>query len=313
MQLIAKTNSAIAVGDSLTTLVDWINVENSGQLTIIVENFGGGNGDNITDVQIDTSDDGGVTVLTDQFAAVLTVPISLGAGHAANFTTTAKYIRVRAVCATDDDTTANVWLMAELGNGRICTLADIKDRLGIAKSDNDAVIKRIIINIESVFDSFTGRNLIQPASDIIEYYTGGSAYITLKRYPIISITTVKEAVDYDYVNADALIADCDYRLIAQRGCLYRIYDKWSELPDCVQVVYRGGYVPAGQTIGTGETQLPDDIREAAIEQGSFIFKRRDDIGLSGVGFSGGSYNIFSAMDLLPQVKNILNKYVRRAL
>ena len=60
-ELAAKTSAAVAVDDSLTTLIDWTNIELMSGFTICVENAGGGSADDITDVQIDTSDDAGVT------------------------------------------------------------------------------------------------------------------------------------------------------------------------------------------------------------------------------------------------------------
>jgi len=94
------------------------------------------------------------------------------------------------------------------------------------------------------------------------------------------------------------------------GIIYSIYSNWFGGPDCIEIIYRGGYCAAGQTPGDGETAMPADLREAAIEQASFIFKRKDDIGLAGVGFEGGSISKFSAMKLLPLVEDVLKKYRR---
>ena len=80
----------------------------------------------------------------------------------------------------------------------------------------------------------------------------------------------------------------------------------------IRVVYKGGYVAPADTVDTGETALPDDLREAAIEQSQFIFKRRNDIGLTSVSTNGMSISKYSAMDLLPNVKKILERYRRIA-
>lgn len=92
-----------------------------------------------------------------------------------------------------------------------------------------------------------------------------------------------------------------------------MFVSWFEVPDSIQVIYKGGYCSAGQTPGTGEFALPADLREAAIEQASFFFKRRDDLGLAGVSFEGGSISKFSAMDLLPMVKKVLDNYKKPGL
>jgi len=194
--------------------------------------------------------------------------------------------------------------------GRLCTLTDVKDRLGIENTDYDTVLSRIIAGLEFMFNTYTQRNLIVTASDITEYYTGSGAYLQLRRYPIVAITSIKSAIDYDFDSADALTADTDYRLINNglSGIIYRICACWPFTPDATQVVYRGGYTAAGAVPGDGETALPDDIREASIEQACLFFKRKDDLGLSAVSFEGGSIQKFSSMDFLPFVKQTLESY-----
>ncbi len=314
-ELVAKTSAAIAVDDSLTTLIDWVNIEQVSGFTIIVANAGGGSANDITDVQIDTSDDGGATSNLDQHDGVPAVPITSGNAKPCTFTETAKFVRVRAKCASGEDTTATATLLADSVSGRICTLADVKDRLGLTDTDYDQLINRIILGIEAVFDGFTNRQLIVPAADVTEYYTACGPQLQLNRWPIVSITSIKQMVDYDFASADALTANSGYRLVnaGKNGIVYRMYAAWLTIPDCIQAIYRGGYASAGQTPGTGETAMPNDLREAAIEQASFIFKRKDDIGLAGVSAEGGSMSKFSAIKLLPIVEQILKKYRRPQL
>jgi hypothetical protein len=316
MNLLKSTNSAVAVGDSLTVLIDWVSIANLGGWVVMVENAGGGSGDDISDVVIDTSIDGGVTVLQDQFAGYPVVPIVAGTATATNRTETPVYVRVRAMCADGEDTTAKAYLMTSASDGSICTLSDIKVRLGIEdKTEFDTVIKQIISSVESIFDAYTCRKLIITAADVTEYITGCGRFLQLRRYPVASITSIKETNDYDFDNADVMVANTDYRLLdaGNKGVITKLFGPWYDFPDGVQVIYRGGYVPADQTVGSGETAIPADLREAAIMQATFIFKRRDDIGLTGVSFNGGDFTKFSAMDLLPLVKDILDNYKRKTL
>jgi len=314
-ELVAKTAAAVAVTEDLTTLIDWVNIEQVSGFTIIVENAGGGSANDITDVQIDTSDDGGITSSLDQHADVPTVPIASGLAKTGTFTDTSKFLRVRALCAAGEDTTAEVVLLADSSTGRICTLADIKDRLGITDAENDLAINRIITGLEDIFNNYTKRKLLVNAADVTEYFSACGNRLQLNRYPVVSITLIKQAINYDFDSADALTADSDYRLVGngRSGIIYRMFISWLEVPDSIQVVYKGGFCSAGQTPGEGEFAMPADLREAAIEQASFIFKRKDDIGLSGTGFQGGSISKFSAMDLLPMVKKVLDNYRRPSL
>lgn len=311
-ELVAKTSSAIAVDENLTTLIDWVNIEALSGFTVIVDNAGGGSANDITDVQIDTSDDGGVTVNTDQHDGVPAVPVASGKASVGTFTETAKFVRVRAKCAASEDTTADAVLLADSSVARICTLADVKDRLAETDTENDSTINRVILGLEEIFEAYTNRKLLVNSVDVTEYYSACGSRLQVSRYPVVSVTSIKQALDYDFDNADALVENTGYRLIStgKNGIIYRVHMDWFSIADSIQIIYRGGFCPAGQAPGTGETAMPNDLREAAIEQACFIFKRMDDIGLSGVSIEGGSMSKFTAMDLLPMVKKILDNYRR---
>ncbi len=192
----------------------------------------------------------------------------------------------------------------------LCTLIDVKNRLGETGTDHDATLARLILGLTAICEGYVNRPLILNTADATEYYAACGELLQLTRYPVVAITSIKQAVDYNFDDADALVADEGYRLINNgvTGIVRGIYGTWFDTPDGIEVIYRGGYCIAGRTPGEGETAMPADLREAAIEQVTFLFKRRDDLGLSAVGFEGGSINKFSAIDLLPQVKKILDNY-----
>ncbi len=194
----------------------------------------------------------------------------------------------------------------------VCTTDDVKMRLAISDSDYDTMIAAIIAGLTGRFDAFCGRTLLQTSSDVTEYYTGLSQYLQLNRYPVISITSIKEARDRDFDNATALTAEEDYwpMSLGKNGILFREGVWWPPKPDSIQVIYRGGFAAAGDEPGSSEIALPAEIREAAIKQAAMEFKRRDDIALSGVGFDGGSMTKFQPMKLLPDVEDVLKQYRR---
>ena len=200
----------------------------------------------------------------------------------------------------------------------LCTLQDIKTRLGlggVTDTEYDDIITSIISGVDSIFDSRTGRTLIAPDDDVTETCTGMGRYLALRAYPVISITSIIESYDHDFTTGNILTAGTDFWQLSggRNGIVYRANSSWLSLPDCIQVVYRAGYCGAGVTPEAGEHALPDDLREAAIEQVSLIFKRRDDIGLSSHGFDGGSIDKFQQVQLLPLVKQTLKKYERPSL
>lgn len=197
----------------------------------------------------------------------------------------------------------------------ICTLLDVKTRLGLDDTEYDDILTMIINGVDSIFDARTFRTLIAPATDITETYTGIGLYLSLAAYPVISITSIIESWQHNFATGTVLVDGTDYWQMSagKNGILYRNIGSWMDRPDCTQVIYRAGYCAAGVTPEAGEHILPDDLREAAIEQSSLIFKRRDDIGLSAQGFDGGSVSKFSQLKLLPMVEDTLKHYRRMTL
>jgi len=312
--LITKTSSAVAVPDALTTVIDWTYIADAASFTVVVANAGGGSGDALDDVQIDESPDGGVTASLDQHADTPAVPIAAGAASQASFTTTARWLRVRAICDTDEDTTATAILLAETVTPGLCTLAELKDHLGLAVSDasHDLTLAAIAAALSPVFDRYLGRIILLTADDATDYYTGGGPNLWLRRYPVVSITSVIDDPLYAFEAADALTANTDYRLVngGVNGVLRSLTGHWLDAPDAIAVTYRGGYCSAGSTPGEGETPLPGDIRLAAVLQAAFLFKRRDDIGLQSVSFEGGAIQKFAPLELLAAVRQLLEPYKR---
>ena len=311
--LVAQQTTATAIDEDLTELIAWVNVENYSAFRVITENTGGGSADVITDVQVDTSTDGGTTIVADAVDVTPAADIASGTSDHVAFVSTGKYIRVRAKCGAGLDTTSKCFLMADTVTGRLCLLQDVRDRIGKSDGDtvDDAAINDIIRGMSSTFDQFCNRTILLNSAAATEYYDGGYDCIMLPRFPLATVTSITESAEgtYDWDNETALTNNEDYRVINSTGWIKRLHgNEFMEGIETVRIVYTGGYVAPGITVGTGETALPDSIREAAIEQSQFIFKRRDDIGLTSVSTQGMSVTKFSAIDLLPMVKKILNKY-----
>ena len=207
----------------------------------------------------------------------------------------------------------------------LCLVNDIKVRMGYEVTDkkDDEMLTQIIRGISSAFDTFAERTFILNQADATEYYDGGME-LYVKRYPIYGTpTSVKLSGDWDWTNAVALTINTDYRMQPAKGRIYYAPMATWPLPgygnyggdfpcgiDNIQIIYRGGYVGPGGTVLAGQTGLPDDIREACIQQTCFYLKRRHDIGLTAVSAEGQSITKFSPHDLLPSVKQILARYKR---
>lgn len=197
----------------------------------------------------------------------------------------------------------------------LCTIADIKARLGLSdETKHDTLMTRLVAAVSKRADVHTGRILQDTGADVTEYYTPLGEMLQLERYPVVSITSVKESWDHDFDAATALVADTDYRLLrgGRTGILERLWTCWPTTTEGVQVVYRGGFAAPDAVLGAGETALPDDLREAAILQCCFLFQRRDTLGVTGTSFEGGGHQ-YQPVKLLPEVQAVLDSYRRIAI
>ena len=77
--------------------------------------------------------------------------------------------------------------------------------------------------------------------------------------------------------------------------------------------YTGGYVLPGTSPGAGQTALPDDLEQAAVEQVPYWFRNRDNTGLLRTWPHDGTYQAFLQADLLLEVRAVLKKYERLVL
>jgi len=199
---IADQTTATAVSDSLTTLIDWISVEAYEDFHVVTENTGGGSGDDITDVQLDTSDDAGVTVSTDAYDISPAANITSGTSDHVSFTSTdissAKYVRIRAKCATNEDTTAKCWLTADTLSTTVDTyaltsLAKVKAYMGITDTATDAVLAQLINAVSLAIERYCDRKFKSRSYTMERQDGSGSNIIFVKNYPIVSIERIATA------------------------------------------------------------------------------------------------------------------------
>lgn len=137
--------------------------------------------------------------------------------------------------------------MASLSSGALTTVEDVKEQLGIDSSDHskDNLIIRKINSATLMIERYIGRSI--KAQNFTEYYDGGgdSGELTLRNYPIISVTSLSSRNVSDNKDDFTASDSGDYFIDSTGGrlkLLSGLYGAWDEW----KVVYRAGYetVPA---------------------------------------------------------------------
>jgi len=133
---------------------------------------------------------------------------------------------------------------------------------------------------------------------------GGQTLLSLRAYPISSITSIKEATDGDFASATAKTSTNYWQMENGRtGQVKMRYVGFIGGPGSVQVIYVGGL--ANET-----NALPADLRMAAIDQVAFAVRRASTAHLESEGQQQGSATYFRESALLPSVSAVFNRYRR---
>ncbi len=199
----------------------------------------------------------------------------------------------------------------------LCTLGQFKTRYDVAGAGHDSLITQILTGVSAQLAGEGGR-ICQgvPAleettlTETITVRDDRLKTVILACRPVISITSIKEALYGDHADADALVENDDYQIDKPLGLLHRIACYWLMGNLTVQVEYVGGYIAAGDPINEGETALPDDIVEAALDQAGFVYQRRMSKGLNSESVQGGSVSAYAQDKLLPGVVATMRRYRR---
>jgi len=195
----------------------------------------------------------------------------------------------------------------------LTTLTTLKSRLSILDSETlyDALLTSAIKAISARFDKECRRTLARTANATFEFHAGQTE-ICVPCYPIETV------IGFEVKSNGALgwIEQPDVTCLIRHGCVISLYSAFSIQPSAfsqARVVYTGGYVLPGASPGFGQTPLPQDLEQAAIEQLAYWFQTRDRIGRRITWPSGGTYEQFIAQDLLQTVSATLNRHKRYAL
>jgi len=187
-------------------------------------------------------------------------------------------------------------------------LSTVKSRLSLTDLDVqfDALLMNAIKAVSATFDKECNRTLARTASAAQEF-NPGETEILVPCYPIETVTKF----ELKTTEAEGWIEQTGIDFLIRRQCVISLRSPISHLPSSLaRATYTGGYVLPGAAPAAGQTPLPDDIEQAAVEQVAYWFQNRDKLGLKTIWPHEGTYENFTQSNLLLSVKATLKRYER---
>ena len=187
-------------------------------------------------------------------------------------------------------------------------LTTLKTRLAIADTQYDDLLTNAIRAVSARFDHECRRTLARTVNATQEFDAADTEFC-VACYPIETVAKfeLKTSETQGWLEQPAP----DY--LIRHSCIISLPAPLTTLlaprPLC-RVTYTGGYVLPGVVPDAGQTALPADLEQAAVEQIVFWFANRDRVGVIREWPKGGLYQQFADIDLVPSVRAVLAKYAR---
>jgi hypothetical protein len=184
-------------------------------------------------------------------------------------------------------------------------LSTLKTRLTIDESDVqfDAILTNTLLALSRRFDYVCNRSLARTVNATHEF-DATALEIIPSMYPIESVSKFETKES----ETDGWLETSDVGYLIRGSCIITLASRLGDWRQLARITYTGGYVLPGNTPAAGQTALPEDIEQAAVEQAVSWFQNRDKLGLTRNWPHEGSYQQFLNLELLPEVKSALRPY-----
>lgn len=202
-----------------------------------------------------------------------------------------------------------------LGPYALTTLGDLKAYLNIAGAENDQLLESLIDRVSELFEEFTNRNLkardyhydpLEDSYDPVNAVLDGNGRpgIHLPQFPVNSVTELRvDGREIPRANDHEAPGWIDDGRLKSSGILRVRGYLFGQGAANVGVAYNAGFVDA-----------PKDLAQAAIEQAAWKFQEgyKARLGVAARTLAGGSVRVETG-DLLPQVREVLERYRKRVV
>ncbi|MCK4624568.1 MAG: hypothetical protein KAV00_04600 [Phycisphaerae bacterium] len=160
----------------------------------------------------------------------------------------------------------------------------VKDVIGTEGTGRDALIDHYV-DVASQWIANHCRRHLEREVGRVEYPRGGGTFLQLACYPIEAVSELKQAIDLDYDDADALVENEDFVIDqgvgveANVGVIQYRFGKFYDGPKVVRVTYTGGYWTGDVAdLPEGARALPAPIRGPATQMAVHLFRNREKFG-----------------------------------
>jgi hypothetical protein len=189
-------------------------------------------------------------------------------------------------------------------------LSTLKSRLSILDSDNtnDALLINAAKAVSTRFDAECNRTLARIENSVYEF-PAESVEICCPCYPIETIARFELKTS----EATGWVEQTGVQHLIRRHCVISLAAPLGSYRGQARIVYTGGYVLPGAAVGAGQTPLPADLEQAAVEQVAFWFQNRERLGLQRIWDYHATYRQFADLDLLQGVRAVLASYKRLSI
>jgi len=187
-------------------------------------------------------------------------------------------------------------------------LSTVKSRLALVVTDYDDLLTNAIKAVSARFDKETNRTLARTTSATHEF-DAADTEILPPCYPVESVTKFELKSN----ETDGWSEQTSVQYLVRRQCVISLSSPLRTPNSALctaRIQYAGGYVLPGTSPSAGQTALPDDLEQAAVEQVAYWFRNRDKSGLIRSWPHDGTYEVFLQLDLLLEVRAVLKKYER---
>src|SRR6059058_4824901 len=143
-------------------------------------------------------------------------------------------------------------------------LTTIKSRLALVVTDYDDLLTSAIKAVSARFDKECNRTLAR-STDMTHEYDANDTEILPPCYPVEAVTKFELKAN----ETDGWVEQTGVEYLIRGQCVISLRFSISYLLASARlgrITYTGGYALPGTSPGAGQTALPDDLEQAAIEQ-----------------------------------------------